>query len=331
MTTMPWIKSVYCLCLSILLHNLTAQVQEQPDPYLLKTLSRRFPDLVLEKQSDTLYKKGDNQNFSLLELQRDSSFIYCYVSKWYFDIAKGRYKSDKNSVTLTWDSSETERIAKDPVFYKRHFKSGKPNPLKIQGIRFIHGENSLTPDLSMIHPDKDDRLELLLKSRDLYKMNSGIDSMVDIRYNVKGDRLLISHGKNSELQVPAKSVWGFVIFRKNNVEVYRRTSKGFNWYGIPGVKLVELDKLVLYTVGNDKRYTCFSRGLDAPIFMLEHKNIRKAFPDEREFQEIVKKEFPTEASLTEYDEFLRSYRFVEVYKSYRWKSAGSRSSKKERR
>jgi len=270
-------------------------------------------DIVLLKDKDSLYKRTFPYNSSILKLGKDSTFIYCYISKPSFDISTGKYSREGNIIILNWDSLKTAQIAIEPEVYKQYFMFKRPSPFKAEGVKFVCEKDKLIPVRSYTDFN---RIEFLYSSADLYKVNPGTDSLHTITYDLSGDKLIINYGEKTVREIPAKTVWGFAIFQNHAVKVYRRTPKGFNWYGMPGVRIVQLDKLIIYTVGEGPRYSYFSKDLDSEIYALTMPEVKKVFKNDKDFLNKVYREFGSNGAVNGSDDFLNSYKFIEMYRAY---------------
>jgi hypothetical protein len=271
--------------------------------------------LKKEKGKNNFFKRTYPYNSSGLELHADSSFVYYYVSDIAYEVSAGKYSMADNVITLNWDSLKTENTAIEPDFYREYFKSKKPTPFKIQNVKYILMDNELIPYRSYTN---ENRIEFIYRSGDLFKRNKGVNNFKDIAYNKHGNRLIISYGKDQEMVLRADSIWGFAIYKNHKTQVYRRTAKGLNWYGIPGVQIAQLDKLIIYTVGEDRMYSYFSENLDSKIYALTMRDVEKLLRKNKELMLAIYKAFGRNGPLTTLDDYYyNSYKFIEVYRTYK--------------
>jgi hypothetical protein len=130
----------------------------------------------------------------------------------------------------------------------------------------------------------------------------------------------VVYKRNRKKLIQANKLWGFVVHENHEMKVYRRTPKGFNWYGIPGACIVQMNDLIIYTVGNDRAYSYFSKGLDTEIYPLELEYVKRAFVGDKDFIKLIDQEFKSDASLVKLNDALNSYQFIEVYRDHKKKT-----------
>jgi hypothetical protein len=224
----------------------------------------------------------------------------------------GWYNVYSGVYTLYWDSIKTEAAIKNPDFYKRYFKFKPPNVFKILRAGFMLDENTLVP---LHRYSEKDRIELFASSKNLLKHNVQIDDYKGVHYNTSGNKLVIVYEDNKEQEFHRDSIWGFVTFQNNSPKLYRVTPKGLNWYGFPGVMVAQIDQFIIYTVGEGRTYSYFSRDLNSKILPLNFKELKKEFKDKPDFVEKVYEEFGENKPLNSLDRQSNSYRVIELYNS----------------
>lgn len=269
---------------------------------------------LVEKVPDqpNYFKKTYPYSTTNLYLNADSSFVVYFVSIEYYQMAVGRWAQNGSVYQLIGDSSKTRMAVTNPDFYKRYFKFKAPEPFYFDAIELILDVNVLVR--AHRGPGKESRIQLLKSSQDLYKHNAEIENFDKIRYNQAGDKIVVQC-EGEEFEFPKKEIWGFLITQNNQSRVYRRTDKGFNWYGIPGAQIAQIDDFIIYTVGEDRLYSYFSRELDSKIFPLRYHELKKEFKDKPAFTEAVLKEFGPNRSLNTLDNVVDGYRIMELYKA----------------
>lgn len=218
------------------------------------------------------FKKTYPFSSTNLYLHADSSFVVYFVSVEHYQMAVGRWALNGNMYQLVGDSAKTRMAVTDPEFYKRYFKFKTPEPFYFDAVELVLDGNALVR--AHRGPGTENRLELLRSSQDLYTHNAEIEDFNKIRYNQAGDKIVVQCG-GQEFEFPKKEIWGFLITQNNQSKVYRRTDKGFNWYGIPGAQIAQIDDFIIYTVGEDRLYSYFSRNLDSKIFPLKYSELKK--------------------------------------------------------
>lgn len=257
------------------------------------------------------FKKTYPFSTTNLYLNADSSFVVYFVSVEHYQMAVGRWALNGNMYQLIGDSSKTRMAVTDPEFYKRYFKFKTPEPFYFDAVELVLDGTALVR--AHRGPGKESRIELLRNSQDLYKHNAEIEDFNKIRYNQAGDKIVLQCG-GQEFEFPKNEIWGFLITQNNQSKVYRRTDKGFNWYGIPGAQIAQIDDFIIYTVGEDRLYSYFSRNLDSKILPLKYDELKKEFKDKPAFTGAVFKEFGANRSLNTMDNMVDGYRVMELYK-----------------
>lgn len=258
------------------------------------------------------FKKTYPYSSTNLYLYADSSFVIYFVSLEHYQMAVGRWALNGNMYQLSSDSAKTRMAVSNPEFYKTYFKFKTPEPFYFDAVELVLDGNVLVR--AHKGPGKENRIELLRSAEDLYKHNAEIENFSKISYNRAGDKLVLLCGEHT-FEFPKKEIWGFLITQNNQSKVYRRTDKGFNWYGIPGAQIAQMDDFIIYTVGEDRLYSYFSRTLDSKIFPLKYAELKKEFKDKPAFTEAVLKEFGANRSLNALDHIVDGYRVMELYKA----------------
>lgn len=257
------------------------------------------------------FKKTYPYSTTNLYLNADSSFVVYFVSIEHYQMAVGRWAQNGNTYQLIGDSAKTRVAVNTSEFYKKYFKFKTPEPFYFDAVELVLDGTALVR--AHKGPGKENRIELLRSSQDLYRHNAEIEDFRKIRYSSAGDKIVVVCGEQ-EFEFPKKEIWGFLITQNNQSTVYRRTDKGFNWYGIPGAQIAQIDDFVIYTVGEDRLYSYFSRSLDSKIFPLKYPELQKEFKDKPKFTEAVLKEFGPNRSLNTLDHLVDGYRVMELYK-----------------
>ncbi len=262
------------------------------------------------KEDPHYFKKTYPYSTTNLYLNADSSFVVYFVSMEHYQMAVGRWTMDGAIYQLYGDSAKTRAAVINPEFYKKYFKFKVPTAFYFDAVELVLDGNALVCAHRAVEKN---RIELLRSSQDLYKHNAQIEGFGKIAYNQAGDKLLVTCA-GEEFEFPKKEIWGFLTTQNNQTQVYRRTDKGFNWYGFPGAQIVQIDKFIIYTVGEGRLYSYFSRNLDSKILPLKFKELKSEFKDKPAFIEAVLKEFGTNRSLNTLDDLVDGYRVMELYK-----------------
>lgn len=256
------------------------------------------------------YKKADKLHSTQLHLNADSSFLFLHNTPDSSRITLGTYQRRGDKITLRWDSLNTLQFTSDRTKYSNYELTGVPQPLKIENWQYTVKESRIEPYVPI---QKSEMLELLYTSKDLFKEgNEVIKDFKEINYEPSGNTIIVTYGDDQHKLFPKFRLWGFVI-HDGSARIYRRTKKGFNWYGIPGVQIAQFDDIVIYTVGENRRYSYFSRGLDSPILPLKLKELKREFHDNKKFIALLKETFPVNRTLTDLDGHFNSYKVVELY------------------
>ena len=203
---------------------------------------------VLIKDKNNLYKYNGAYRSCMLKLNDDSTFLYYDISKAAFDVSTGKYTIEFGLLTLNWDSLKTYALVeKEPEEYKEHFMFKKPTPFKIEKIVFVMQKDRFTPQ--RYYTDVEG-LELLYKSDDLFKKNTGLYRSSTVGYNGSGKNLLVTSNDKGQWEIPCETIWGFAIHQNHTIKVYRTAPRGTNPFGIPGIRVVQIDKLIIYNIYN---------------------------------------------------------------------------------
>lgn len=269
---------------------------------------------LVEKIPDqpNYFKKTYPYSSTNLYLNTDSSFVVYFISIEHYYMAVGRWTLNGSIYQLIGDSAKTRMVVTNPEFYKNYFKFQRPQPFYFDEVELVLDGNVLVR--AHRNPGKESRIELLRNSQDLYKQNAEIEGFSKISYNQSGDKIVVLCGAE-EFEFPKKEIWGFLITQNGKSKVYRRTDKGFNWYGIPGAQIAQINNFIIYTVGEDRLYSYFSRNLDSRIFPLRYNELKKEFKDKPAFTEAVLKEFGSNRPLNALDNMVDGYRVMELYRA----------------
>jgi hypothetical protein len=247
-----------------------------------------------------------------MHLFKDSTYVFYYVSEFEYHLSAGNYITRENVFILQWDSMRTQKIVADYELYKHYFKFKPPSAFKIQKMAYVLDENTLTPFHSYISKD---RIEILEQSKSMLKNNVQLDQFKSIYYSDNGKKLTINYDQQKKFSFPTDSIWGFVVSEVQHSNVYRVVPRGINWFGFPGIKVVQTDYFIIYNIGDSRGYSYFSKDLDSKIYALNLKNLQTVFADKPDFIEAVKKEFNENQMLSVLDKHVNSYRIVEIYKA----------------
>lgn len=245
-----------------------------------------------------------------LHLYEDSTFVFYYADAGHYKMAVGNYRFSKGTYVLDSDSLRTENAVSSPAFYKKYFKFKSPTALWIRGAAYFEAGDVLIPfyDLSK------SKIELLPASQDLLKHQIQMRSFRSINYTANGKTVSVDFTGDSVVIVKLNSLWGFAILKSGSIKVYRTTPRGFNWYGMPGIEIVQTEPFIIYTVGEGRLYSYFSRDLNSKIHPLNFDKIQQEFKDKPEFVAAVEKEFGKNKPLNAPDPETKSYRVAELYK-----------------
>jgi len=179
----------------------------------------------------------------------------------------------------------------------------------------------------MFYQIKSNSIELLKfkfqnKKNELYTtynsfLNTGIfiDSIIQIKYNNTGDKLIIKNRPDKvDMILPKDSIWGYKICPDWNCYLYRIAPKGLNWYGSAGIQIIQIDDLIIYTIGTGYVYSYFSKNLASKIYPLNRSGITEAFKDNKGLQEIILKEIGKLPSYWAINEDTDCFRIIEIYR-----------------
>lgn len=160
---------------------------------------------------------------------------------------------------------------------------------------------------------------ILFSPEDLYKKEYEISSFTNIDYNTSGTKLVISYEPNGRIEFPKDSVWGFVIHKNNDARVYRTTPQKYLIYGlpsaVPGVEVTQVDQFIIYTLGPKRSFSYFSKDLRSEILMLDTKELKKAFSNNKTFIDAISSEFGPLKSVARIDSKFNSFKVIEVYRA----------------
>lgn len=283
--------------------------------YFMPYSHNRNINNVLTRDKNNVYKNTSAYRSSILKLNDDSTFIYYDISKVAFDVSTGKYTLEDDLLTLNWDSLKTYAlIEKEPQEYTEQVMFKKPRPFKIEKTVFVKQKDRFTP--YRYHTDVEG-LELLYKSDDLFNTHTGLYGSSTIGYNGSGKKLLITSKDKSQWEIPCENIWGFAIHQDHNIKVYRAVPRGMNPFGIPGIRVVQMDKLIIYNIGDDQGRSYFSKDLNSEIYPLTMKEVKKLFAEDKEFLFKLYREFGLHGSITESDAYFNGYKFIELYRLYK--------------
>ncbi len=241
----------------------------------------------------------------------DSTYLYYHYSPQFYWMSAGRYISCGTVFTFNWDSLKTEQITNSPEFYEQYFKYGKPKALPLHQVRYELKDAEMK---TYVPESKKNSIGLLMSPDDLYKRVNELDSFSFIKYNMAGDRIRIGCG-HKEMEFRADSIWGFIIQTAGESKVYRRVKKNLNWYGLPGLQIVQKDLFVLYTAGQGRMYSFFSVDLNSEIYPLKQNDLSTVFKNNSVFVKELSSQFGLRTPLHALDEFYNSYKVMEVYRA----------------
>lgn len=283
--------------------------------YFMPYSHSRNIDNELVKDKNNLYKNISAYRSSILKLNEDSTFVYYDISKAAFDVSMGNYILVDDLLTLNWDSLKTYALVeKEPEEYKEHLMFKRPSPFKIDGVVFVKEKDRFTPQ--RYYTDVDG-IELLYTSDDLFKKNTGVYRSSTIGYNGSGKKLLVTSKERSQWEMPCETVWGFAIHHNGTIKVYRTVPRGVNPYGIPGIRIVQLDKLIIYNIGDNRGRSFFSKDLNSEIYPLTMKEVERVFSEDKEFIFKLHRVFGRHGAITDGDDYFNSYKFMELYRAYK--------------
>jgi hypothetical protein len=306
---------VRSVILLFLFFRLFFAAQNTAAPSLLLPYSHKIMFVTLTKDPGVIdyYRKIHTFTSSNLYLYKDTTFLFYHTSQEESRMAIGNYRRDKEYIYLYWDSLKTTGAVSDQAFYEKYISFGKPKPLVIKNWKYLVKETEIEPYIPVL-ADADSRIELLYSSTEIFgTAGKIIHDFKSIKYDVSGNRIIVTYGDNETETIPKFRIWGFVIYNGASPQVYRRTKLGFNWYGIPGAQIAQLDGIVIYTVGEQRRYSYFSRDLDSPILPLTLKELKREFHGNKKFIMLLTKEFHSNRILSDLDEHFNSYKVVELY------------------
>jgi len=261
--------------------------------------------------------KGQEDHYSVtfpysscnLYLYKDSSFVFYYVDPNVYKLAKGRYVQKENVFVLHSDSVETVKAVADPEFYKKYFKFKVPIALSIKSAAFFTDKELLIP----FHNSQNKKIEIFKTSGDFITSKLEMTVFRDIQYDLKGKRIVVGFDEINVQSFSPDSIWGYSVFKNGKLQAYRRTAKGFNWYGLPGICIVQTEPFIIYTVGEGRLYSYFSKDLNSKIYPLNLESIKKEFRENKVFVDAVSKEFGSNKLMNIKGSTANSYRILELY------------------
>lgn len=284
--------------------NTSSTVYYSDDPILNIILERT-------KDRDDHYSATFPYSSCNLFLYKDGSFVFYYVDVEVYKLARGTYIRKQDLYIIHSDSAATAKAITDPEFYKKYFKFKAPVALEIKLAAFFRDKELLIP---FHNSQSKNKIELFRKSGDFSKSRLKMAVFKDIHYDLKGKRIVVEYDELNEKIFPMDSIWGYKIFKRGLLQAYRTTPKGFNWYGIPGILIVQTEPFIIYTVGEERLYSYFSRDLNSKIYPLDFINIKREFRENKAFTNSVEKEFGAHKFLSVKGSTPGSYRILELYK-----------------
>lgn len=283
--------------------NSSAQVYYSEDP-LLNIPMEKIPGKENQYAADHPYSSCH------LNFYKDSTFVFYYVDSDLYRMACGKYFYINGVYVLYSDSISTAKAVVDPEFYKKFFKFKTPTAQKIERVAYIISGDLLLP---FHNSQGKQKIELLNTSNDFLEHKLQMTAFRNLYYSLSGKEIVVDYNADKRVSVDVDSLWGFVIFKKGFLETYRKTPKGFNWYGMPGVQVVQTTPFVIYTVGEGRIYSYFSRDLNSRIYPLKLEQLKKEFKENQKFIEALNKEFGPHKLLSVKGEAPHSYRILEIY------------------
>ena len=286
------------------------------------TIEQRLPAVFTKNDQKTFgYKNEGVYHFSEILFFSDSSFVYYFLSPSKYDFTVGKYTYVDHLITLNWDSVKTYNNARDTSFYGKFFRLKKPCPFKIKNLFYQLKPHTLEK-VKIRFPNKKN---IIYPSFDSY-LTEGIiiDSIVRIQYNSIGDKLIIkTKYKKNDMVLSKDSVWGYRTCPDWNCNLYRIAPKGLNWYGPAGIQLIQIDDLIIYTIGSGHTYSCFSKTLRSKIYPLNRSGITEAFKDNKDLLVLLLKEGDKLPNYWAINEATDSYRIIEIYRDALKKITGN--------
>ena len=268
-----------------------------------------------EKVTDkpNFYIQQGPYHLSEMQFFSDSSFVYYFVSNLRYNITFGRYTQFDNLITLRWDSAATVLLAADSSNYKKYFKFKFPTPFKIEDKIYLIKSNSLE-NLKVKFPSK--KTELYFSSNDFLKTGFAVDSFFQIKYNPTGTKLVLQKYNQKDVLFPKDSIWGYKICPDGwKCDLYRIAPKGTNWYTSAAIQVVQIDALIIYTIGSDFLNVFFSKDLNSTIYHLNNSGITKAFKENGVLLKSILTEMDKiKNNYTAINEKTDCFKIIEIYK-----------------
>jgi len=273
-------------------------------------------NIILEKveSPEICFKASYPYSSSNIYFYGDSTFVFYYVDVETYDMVVGKYSQKGRLTILVSDSAATAKAVRDPSFYKKYFKFKPPTALHIEQAAYFFEDDLLIPFHNSFEKDK---IKLCSASRDFLSHKLQMSVYKDIHYNLSGKRIVVDYSEKDKFSLSVDSLWGFITFKKGALKMFRTTPKGFNWYGVPGVQIVQTDPFIIYTVGEGRIYSYFSKDLNSKIYPLDLNNIKREFNGNTAFIKALNKEFGDRRVLSAKGRTTNSYRVLEIYKEAR--------------
>ncbi len=285
---------------------------EKVESILYSKTRHIFVSLEKSDSVDGLYERRFNYNLSQVYLYPDSSYIYFYVSKNRYDLSKGRYRLSNESIVFNWDSLKTCELISDSVAYSRFFKYRRPNGFRLIDNRYKIDKNQFIP-IRNDHPEWGlERITLFASHRDLDSLKGTSFPYSGMGYNENGEKIYIKQPNGDKLWFRRDSLWGYALYNEAGAALYRFVNKGFNWYGSPGIQVVNITGMNLYIVGG-RVNSYFSRSLDSKIHPLTLPELKKVYSDNPIFLDLLKKEIGPFTPITKSIEDSNGYLVAELY------------------
>lgn len=271
------------------------------------------PSFIKTEGQELRYKQQGDYFISEILLFPDSTFVYYFVSSSRYDLTVGAYFKSEELILLNWDSLKTLSLSKDTSFYNKYFKLKPPKPFKITDKQYWIKSSSLEL-IKYVLPNR--KAELFSSCENMPNKGLEITPFTEVRYNSSGEKLIFkSPTERKEFLLSKDSVWGYKTSNDWDCALYRIAPKGINWYGYAGIQIVQIDQLIIYTVGTGFTYSFFSKKLNSKIYPLTRVGIIDAFKDNIPLQTIILKEAEKLPSYWAINENTDCFKIIEIYKN----------------
>lgn len=272
-----------------------------------------YVHLEKKPKEKNVYWRKNEFNLSEVHLRDDSTFVYFYVSKQRYDLTVGNYSINNKQFIFNWDSLKTYALAADSNLYNFYFRFKTPQPFKLIENRYTLEKGGISPQFENDELMGRKKIELFSSSRDILTNGKYFLPYSQFGYDLSGNKIFVEspHGKKNWFELD--SIWGFALYTKNSINLYRVVKKGFNWYSLPGIKIVELSKIIIYTIGDGRTYSYFSENLESKIHTLTLDELRKVYKNNPSFLNLLNIEFGRGKPLNSANVLNTGYKVVEVY------------------